>query len=137
MRSILVYLVLVGLPVLGVAAVLRAGRELRAAPFVGGRWRVELLPDPACGVPSSDSAHLEIVQTGRRVELVVDGPAATRLHGQADGRTIRAAQGDSIHLHATVADAGAIEGIVAGYPCPAARRTRIQGRPAPVPTLFH
>ena len=49
MKSILLYIVLVGLPVAAVLAVLRMGDTVEAPPAVGGEWRVE--GAATCAVP--------------------------------------------------------------------------------------
>jgi hypothetical protein len=67
MRSLAVYLALVGIPLLGLAAILRAGARLHAPPSIAGEWRVLGGPfaiDPATRV-------LTISQSGEHVDVAL------------------------------------------------------------------
>ncbi len=79
---VVAYIILVGLPLLALAGVLRSGRHLSAPLSVDGTWKIEAetskLANHPCGAVSSllDSPLL-ISQSGRSVELSFTGkPAA-------------------------------------------------------------
>ncbi|HEU4559647.1 MAG TPA: hypothetical protein VFS20_17475, partial [Longimicrobium sp.] len=64
LKSLAIYLLLVGVPVAGLAAILRAGVRLHAPPAIAGEWRVE------GGGPGS-ARTLVISQSGQHVEVAV------------------------------------------------------------------
>lgn len=69
LRTALIYVALVGLPVAGLVAVLQAGKRLEAPPALRGTWRVE--EGAACGVRQGDT--FEVVQSGQFVVVSLDG----------------------------------------------------------------
>jgi hypothetical protein len=71
MKSLLIYLVLVGGPLAGLFGILRAGSRLQAPPSVGGAWRMEA-PPFAAG-PDDAYTVAEISQSGVHVEVRIDG----------------------------------------------------------------
>ncbi|HEX8385006.1 MAG TPA: hypothetical protein VF576_02425 [Rubricoccaceae bacterium] len=70
MKSVLLYVALVGLPTLGVLGVIRLGGLISPPPAVGGLWRVEG-GGAACVVPGD--GVFEIVQSGEYVHVSVPG----------------------------------------------------------------
>jgi hypothetical protein len=64
-RSIAVYALLVGLPLVGLLGVLRKGHDLEAPPPVDGTWWVNV--GASCGL--SGGERLEIVQSGQYVAV--------------------------------------------------------------------
>jgi hypothetical protein len=71
LKAVLLYLVLVGTPVLGLLAILRAGERIAAPRHLAGVW--ELSPEaagrmaaPCLSLPSQE---LVLVQSGRYVEM--------------------------------------------------------------------
>lgn len=87
MRSLLLYLALVGLPLAGLFGILRAGSRLEAPPAVGGAWRVEAPASPADSV-------LEVSQSG--VHAVVRH-GGVRMRGEVRGDSLFAAAGHTWH----------------------------------------
>lgn len=89
------YLVLVALPLLGLAWMLRSGRTLAAPVSVSGLWRVQggaghacLLP---CGVfPAGDGTAFTISQSGRSFTLNVENSMMSSTWGAVEGTTLRA-----------------------------------------------
>jgi hypothetical protein len=81
MKSLLLYLAMVGLPLAGLFGILRAGSRLDAPPSVGGSWRIDA---PA----SASSRTIDISQSGEHVVVEVDG---ARLRGEVRGDTLVAA----------------------------------------------
>jgi hypothetical protein len=64
-KSLAAYVLLVGVPLAGLVAILRAGGRLHAPPSIAGEWRVQGGPfaiDP-------DSRVLTVVQSGDHVEV--------------------------------------------------------------------
>lgn len=49
MKTIVTYTLMVGVPLAGVGAALRAGRTLEAPPAIGGAWTPTAAPDVAAG----------------------------------------------------------------------------------------
>jgi hypothetical protein len=71
MKSLLIYLLLVGGPLAGLFGILHAGSRLEAPPSIGGAWRMEA-PPFAAG-PEEGETTIEISQSGEHVELRIDG----------------------------------------------------------------
>jgi hypothetical protein len=121
-RSTLLYLLFVGVPLLGLVAVLHAGRGIAPTVCVTGQWRVEAPPRLesalVCGADAADPEHstLEISQTGRRLALRL-GERKLFLPGQIDGHRVSAiapqADGPRAHFAAEI-DAEARPRVLAG-----------------------
>jgi hypothetical protein len=79
MKSLLLYLLLVGLPVAGVLGILHAGRGLQAPPAIGGAWRTD-----ASG--QGPAAEIVLAQSGEHVEVAVAG--GPRLRGRVRGDSV-------------------------------------------------
>ena len=59
------YVLFVGIPLLILIGVLRAGADLSAPPAVAGEWAVEPMPDKCAGTLANAGPHsLSIYQTG-------------------------------------------------------------------------
>lgn len=83
MRPALLYLVLVGLPLLGVLGILRAGSGLAAPPSFGGAWALAPASYPdGCTPP----AELRVAQSGRRAEVALGAETEA---AEVDGRRLR------------------------------------------------
>jgi hypothetical protein len=123
MRSLLLYVFLVGVPGLAIFGVLRVGERLRSPIFVGGIWNVERAgnPGPASSYGYSlinpDRAVLTISQAGSRLWLTLNDENRTTFEGELRDVTITASiarlgsqtslgasgfTGALIQLHATV-----------------------------------
>lgn len=96
-RTVLLYLGLVGIPALGVAAILRAGRSITPPISVGGRWAIEAdaaaataLPDLAKGADGSAPA-LVIVQSGVRLAMTLGPSGLATSTARLDGNRLTAA----------------------------------------------
>lgn len=72
MKSALLYVALVGLPVLGVLGVVRLGGLITPPAAVGGTWRMERR-GAACVVPGD--GVFRIVQSGEFIHVAVPGRA--------------------------------------------------------------
>ena len=96
LRTAALYLALVGLPALGVAATLRVGSRIDAPPSVGGTWRV-VPPADGCALAAG---ALEIHQSGARLEgryVPAGGPAQT-VQGRVEERRFVLADGGGVRI---------------------------------------
>jgi hypothetical protein len=88
MRSLLLYLLLVGIPAAGVAGILRAGAGLEAPASVGGQWTLDVAPsaaDPRC---EPAPGTLTISQSGVHLDAALRPGGEARLRGEMRGDTI-------------------------------------------------
>ncbi len=98
---VVAYILLVGLPLLGLAGVLRSGRNLAAPISVDGTWTVQgvtkTLGGHACAALLSSSA-LSISQSGKILTFSL-GTARPAFSGTIEGRDLKASlpMGDSAH----------------------------------------
>ncbi len=133
MKSALLYLVLVGLPVLGVVGILRLGESIEPPPSVGGVWRVA--GGASCAVPEG---AFEIEQSGVFLHVLFPGrpavPARLRAgaFAGAGGARARIAPGcasEPVRIEARTVAAGRLEGRI-GTPgcagCPVARFSAVR-----------
>ena len=96
MRAVLLYLVLVGLPVLGILGLLRVGQTLSAPTSLAGSWNAQLnVPGPPGSSAGDPLVHpgptvLSITQSGPRVFLTFDDIQKTTLIGSVQGLLIYA-----------------------------------------------
>lgn len=129
LRSLGLYLVLVGIPALGISVVLQAGKGLRAPPSFAGSWRVETAPDSAC---RRDPLQVIVEQSGPALEVrTYDG---IRLVGQVRGDSFDAEGPNHRRIRARRLPGRSSpewEGIATRFPCDSAkdvliRATRLQ-----------
>lgn len=90
MKSLALYLLVVGLPLAGLVAVLRAGDHLGAPRSVGGRWKLD--------ADVAGARALAIVQSGPRLEVTLGAAAGS---GTLEGDALRA-RGAGFTLEATL-----------------------------------
>jgi hypothetical protein len=128
-RSVVLYIILVGIPVLGVSTILRIGRDLRPPVSFSGSWRVEAWPDSACLITSDpDTLQLVVEQSGPLLEIRFS--RGTRMVGRVEGDSFTAAGRNRVRMTVKrVPDLGPnhFAGLVSGAPCIAAKRTRLRG----------
>ncbi len=89
------YLLLVALPVVGLAGVLRSGRNLSAPISVGGTWKINTSPDQLAGIPCGKSllapnSAFTVSQSGRAFTLNSPNSAWSAATGTVAGNTISA-----------------------------------------------
>jgi hypothetical protein len=89
------YVVLVALPLLGLAGVLRSGRTLAAPVSVGGLWRIQANADKGVILPCGKSleaadASFTISQSGRNFTLNFANSLVSSGSGSVEGTTIKA-----------------------------------------------
>lgn len=139
-RSVILYLVLVGLPAIGLSAVLNIGRQLVPPASFGGSWRVEAWPDSVCLDANPDTLQLFIEQSGPSLKIKTHrGPLFTGLvEGEgffARGPNRRIMRGTRIPAES---DTGAtvFDGMVTGAPCDQAVNTRIRATRLQLPAAL-
>jgi hypothetical protein len=129
MKSFFLYLILVGLPVLGVSAVIRAGQEIEPPASFGGGWEIEVWPDSTCHKAQfPDTLSLTIEQSGPALTLRFS--KGVEIVGRVSGQGFTAAGKHRVRLRAELmADSVArrIRGTIVGAPCPEATQTAILG----------
>src|SRR5208282_2259036 len=90
-RVLVTYLGLVGVPLLVLLVILRAGLHLPATASVGGPWDVDAnfssLADKPCGslVSSLQRPALNITQSGRELTVILNNSQKTTLAGALSG----------------------------------------------------
>jgi hypothetical protein len=93
---ILAYILLVGLPVVGLLGVLKSGRELTAPISVDGLWQLQA--DPArlaalpCGKALAENPEtgLAISQSGKNFTLTLSNGPKSTASGALEGTTLKA-----------------------------------------------
>ena len=89
------YVLLVALPVVGLAGVLRSGRNLSAPTSVSGTWQISASPDQLAGLPCGKSllvpnSAFTVAQSGRAFTLNTPNSALSATTGTVEGNTINA-----------------------------------------------
>ena len=86
------YLLLVGVPVLGLLGILEAGRGIAAPPSISGDWTLQFDPAAPCanGRASLRQPALSISQSGTGALITVNDGHATTLEASIDGSTLTA-----------------------------------------------
>ena len=121
MKALLNYLVLVGLPVLGVLGVLQLGQGLTAPKALAGAWTFvpsSFSPEAsACPVTTSVTQidTLTVAQSGPKLTLKL---GELRVDGQVDGSTVRATS-PLFTLDADVGSPELMRGTLTFPTCPA------------------
>lgn len=95
-RLVIFYVLLVGIPLLGVVGVLGAGGSLTAPISVAGSWDIQI--DPSIAQAQSCVARLgfthptilDISQSGRYLTLTVNSQPKVGLQGTLQGKTVAA-----------------------------------------------
>ncbi len=97
MKTILIYVLLVGAPLLGLLGILRAGERIVPPRHVGGGWAVEPTFAAALRAACPDLVFpaagpvLDVSQSGTRAVLTLNDSAATALDARLDGDALSAA----------------------------------------------
>jgi hypothetical protein len=94
-KFVLAYLLLVVMPVAGLAGVLRSGRNLTAPNAVGGLWKMQIRPGSLATLPCGKSllaardADFTISQSGKNFTLNFFDTAILPASGAIEGTTIQ------------------------------------------------
>jgi hypothetical protein len=90
---VVAYILLVGLPLLGLAGVLRSGRSLTAPISVDGVWKIETdagrLSVPSCDKSVSAFPSVVISQSGKSLVLTFNNAAKTVSSGVLEGKNLK------------------------------------------------
>ena len=94
-RFVVAYILLVGLPLAGLAGVLRTGRHLTAPISIDGTWKLDIAAGHATtpcdqAIASLLSSNLIVSQSGRSLELTLGGGNKIEFPGQLDGAKVAA-----------------------------------------------
>jgi hypothetical protein len=116
MRPVLLYLILVGVPLLGILALLRVGQTLSAPTSLAGSWSAQLSPNPHDSLEgvlllSSGPTMLSISQSGPNLLLSFNDNQQTTLAGTVRDATINASlvrQGVTATTYGPTAETNAI-----------------------------
>jgi hypothetical protein len=88
-KAVLLYLLLVGLPVLGVVGILRLGSRLEAPADIGGSWRAAYAPAaqlvPPCVELAPEGPAFDVTQSGLHAGVTLNDPSRTRLDARLRG----------------------------------------------------
>ena len=90
---VIAYILLVGLPLLGLVGVLRSGRSLNAPFSVDGAWKIQAADGHASAAPCADflslasNSPVSISQSGTSLVIALGGKTTT---GTLAGKTIKA-----------------------------------------------
>lgn len=93
-KLVLAYVFLVGLPLLGLLGILRAGQHLSPPISVGGVWNLEADFSPLASAPcrqllaSVNQPFLSIAQSGTNLVFSLNTPQRTALPGTIQGTTL-------------------------------------------------
>jgi len=93
-KFLISYLLLVGVPLLGVAGVLGAGRSLTAPMSTAGSWDLQLdrsinqLQSCGAGLVFGHPASLDISQSGEYLALTLNSQTKVSFEGALRGKTI-------------------------------------------------
>jgi len=106
MRSVLLYLSLVGLPIVGMVGALHLGQEMRAPASVAGAWRVELSgaagdPHRRDDAPPPEPPALYITQSGPHIVISACGGKRVAAVGELREMTLTAV-GDGLQVRANL-----------------------------------
>ena len=119
MKALLQYLVLVGIPVLGVLGILELGQGLTAPRAVSGIWQItpKASTSLACPTPAEvmKKPTLVVEQSGPRLVFEVGN---LTIHGLIEGRTVQA-ESERMNMAAQLEASGVLRGTLSFPSCPA------------------
>jgi hypothetical protein len=89
---VITYLLMVGVPILGLLGILEAGRRITAPPAIGGDWRVAFDPAANCasGIAGLGQPALSISQSGTEALVTLNDGRGTVFPASLNGATLRA-----------------------------------------------
>lgn len=96
MKTLLIYVLLVGAPLLGLLGILRAGERIVPPRHVGGAWAAEPAVAAALRAACPDLVFpaagpvLDVSQSGTRAVVTLNDSAATALDARLDGDVLTA-----------------------------------------------
>ena len=105
MRAILLYVILVGVPVLGIVGLLRVGQRVSAPISLAGKWSAQLTPPNPQDLAGNNSllrpgpTNLKISQSGTHLLLSFEDEQNTTLVGNIQDETINAVRRGATETH--------------------------------------
>ena len=96
MHLLLIYVLFVGLPLLGILGLLEAGRDLQAPRSVSGKWEVRSDLSPLARTPCAYLVRnirqpaLTVSQSGPVLSIAVNNESGTMLAGRIDQSVVSA-----------------------------------------------
>jgi hypothetical protein len=91
---VIAYILLVGLPLLGLAGILKSGRDLKAPLAIDGTWKIDSLSAHTEGqscekaISSLAAQSFAVSQSGKTLTLTLNNAAKTSAAGTLDGRSV-------------------------------------------------
>lgn len=101
-KMIVAYACLVGVPLLGLLGILRAGQRLRAPVSVGGAWNLEADFGPLAGKPCGElladikPPFFTISQSGPALVVTLNSTPPTTLNGTVQGTALSVAAPEAL-----------------------------------------
>src|SRR5205823_4667820 len=89
LRSLAIYVLLVAVPLVALAAILHAGKRLRAPAAVAGEWRVDVAGLPLDSAAAAAFRTLSIAQSGPHLSITLAG---REMRGSLSGDSVAAAR---------------------------------------------
>ncbi|HUE00950.1 MAG TPA: hypothetical protein VMR62_15370 [Bryobacteraceae bacterium] len=87
----MVYLLVVGVPLVGLLGILRAGHGLRAPLSIGGEWSMAVDKEPACPSPPGSilwQLAFTVSQSGNDALITLSDGVGTALEGTINGEAL-------------------------------------------------
>jgi hypothetical protein len=123
LKTIIYYLIMMGLPLLGVLFILQIGSTLHAPVSVGGDWQLSINKNPGCQL--ADATLLRISQSGPNLFISMSGQPDISLAGRLDGQELHTnslSAETTLELTAVIhreVDPNRLEGAITVTNCPA------------------
>jgi hypothetical protein len=128
MKTLILYLILVGLPALGVSQIIRVGERIKPPVSLSGSWRLVATPDPICNRSGPDTLSLHVSQSGPALDIRFT--RGVHLEGKMEGDGFQAAGRTRVRMRGEVIRDSSeyqLRGTISGAPCPKATDTRMVG----------
>jgi hypothetical protein len=91
---IIAYILLVGLPLIGLAGVLKTGRHLAAPIAIDGTWKMDIQTANTAGqscekaISSLSASSFGIAQSGKTLTMTLQNPSKTSGDGSLEGSSL-------------------------------------------------
>ncbi len=91
---VIAYILLVGLPLAGLAGVLKTGRSLKAPISIDGNWKIDSASPHTAGqacekaISALSASSFAVSQSGKTLTLTLQNASKTSSDGSLDGRSL-------------------------------------------------